>query len=125
MTDTVISIIDLNDLYIGTDKNVLLALKTICTIGTKQSTKSLTFTEKHVPNPQHWGPGQSSGESTHEPLSHVQDGLQLMLLEVTVGHRRYFPQQSIQDLSIHLNRFLKKDNTTWRSARREGVNTLF
>lgn len=68
--------------------------------------KPLTLTEEHVPDTQHRGPGQSPREGTHEPLGHVHDGLQVVLLEVAVGHGGHLMQQSIQDLPVQLNGLL-------------------
>lgn len=46
-----------------------------------------TFTEEHVPDAQHGAPGQGAGEGTHEPLCHVEQGVDLLPAEVLVGHR--------------------------------------
>lgn len=83
--------------------------------------KSLTLTEEHVPDTQHGDPGQGSGEGTHEPLRHVQDGVHLVLLQVAVGQRRHPLQQSKQDLSIQLDRLLQEHTgTTVRKESRGG-----
>lgn len=80
---------------------------------------SLTLTEEHVPDAQHGDPGQGSGEGTHEPLRHVQDGVQLVLLQVAVSQRRHPLQQSKQDLSIQLDRLLQEHpGTTVRKESR-------
>lgn len=68
--------------------------------------QDLTLTKKHVPDAQHRRPRQSPREGAHEPLGHVQDGLQLVLLQVAVSHRRDAAQQSVQDLPVQLDRLL-------------------
>lgn len=75
-----------------------------------------TVTEEHVPDAQHRGPRQRPGEGTHEPLGHVQDGLQVVLLEVAVGGGRHLVQQGIQDLPVQL------DGLLWR---RQGRTNTF
>lgn len=69
----------------------------------------VTITEEHVPDPQYWGPGQRPGKGTHKPLSHVEDGVDLVFLQVAVGYGGDATQQSKQDLSIQLYSFLKND----------------
>lgn len=69
---------------------------------------ALTVAEEHVPNPQDRGPGQGPGEGAHEPFGHVEDGLHLVFLQMAVGYGGDAPQQSKQDLSIELDRFLRR-----------------
>lgn len=66
-----------------------------------------TFTEEHIPHTQYTGPWQGAGEDAHEPLSHVENRVDLELLEMTVRHRTRTSQQGEEDLTIQLNRFLK------------------
>lgn len=72
----------------------------------------LTFTEEHVPDTQHGGPGQGAGEGTHEPLCHVEDGVDLVLLQVLVGHCGDPAEEGKQDLPIQLNRLLQGSKET-------------
>lgn len=66
----------------------------------KRPSKSLTLTEEHVPHTQHRGPGQRSREGTHEPLCHVEDRVNLVFLQMPVGHRGHALEQSEQDLAV-------------------------
>lgn len=75
----------------------------------------LTLTEEHVPDAQHRGPRQRPGEGTHEPLGHVQDGLQAVLLEVAVGRGRHLMQQGVQDLPVQLDGLLGRWGTAVRT----------
>ncbi len=59
-------------------------------------TKQRTFTEKHVPDTENSRPGQRPGEETHEPLRHVQYGLDSLL----------FLQQKAQSPLPHFPSFL-------------------
>lgn len=73
-----------------------------------------TFTEEHVPDAQHAGPRQRAREDAHEPLGHVENGVDLELLEVTVGHGTRASQQREEDLAVQLDRFLPEGNEpTW------------
>lgn len=45
----------------------------------------VTVTEEHVPDTQHRSPGQRPGEGTHKPLSHVEDGVDLVFLQMAEG----------------------------------------
>jgi len=65
-----------------------------------------TITEEHVPDPQHGGPGQGPGEGTHEPLRHVEDGVDLVLLQVAVGEGAHPAQEGKQNLPVQLYSFL-------------------
>ena len=44
------------------------------------TTTALTFTEKHVPDPEHRGPGQTARVDAHEPLGHVENRLDVLPL---------------------------------------------
>lgn len=66
-----------------------------------------TFTEEHVPHTQYAGPRQGAREDAHEPLSHVENRVDLELLEMTVRHRTRTPQQGEEDLPVQLDRLLK------------------
>lgn len=70
---------------------------------------SVTVTEEHVPDAQHGGPGQRPGEGTHKPLSHVEDGVDLVFLQMAEGQWGDASQHGEQDLSIQLYGFLKMD----------------
>lgn len=76
------------------------------------SCKRLTLTKEHVPDTQHRGPRQSPREGAHEPLGHVHDGLQVVLLEVAVGHGGHLLQQGIQDLAVQLDGLLWRRRVT-------------
>lgn len=45
----------------------------------------VTVTEEHVPDAQHRGPGQRPGEGTHKPFGHVEDGVNLVFLQMAEG----------------------------------------
>lgn len=72
-----------------------------------QRSSCLTLAEEHVPHAQHRGPRQRPREGAHEPLGHVQDGLQLVLLEVTVSRGRDAAQQRVEDLAVQLDGLLQ------------------
>lgn len=61
---------------------------------------SLTLAKEHVPHAQDGGPGQRSGEGTHEPFSHVEDGVDFILLQVPVCHGTRALEKCEQDLTI-------------------------
>lgn len=65
-----------------------------------------TFAEEHVPDAQHRAPGQRAREGAHEPLRHVEDGVDLLLAQVLVGHGRDLVQQREEDLPVQLNGLL-------------------
>jgi hypothetical protein len=71
--------------------------------GTPTPAQPSTFTEKHVPDTQHGAPGQGAGEGAHEPLGHVQQGVDLLPTEVLVSHGGYLLQQREQDLPVQLD----------------------
>lgn len=70
--------------------------------------ETVTITEEHVPHAQNWCPRQGSGEGTHEPLGHVEDGVNLVFLQMSESKRGNATQQSKQNLAVQLNRFLKE-----------------
>ena len=76
----------------------------------------LTLAEEHVPDAQHTGPGQRAGEDAHEPLCHVEDGVDLELLQVAICHGTHAPQQGEEDLPVQLDGFLMD---RWRETDRE------
>lgn len=84
-----------------------LSVKSI-NISSKKIIK-ITFTEEHVPHTQNRTPGKRPWKCTHEPFCHIQDGVNLLLAQVFVGHCRYFTKQCKQNPSIQLNRFLVKE----------------
>ena len=61
----------------------------LCTIPDTTASTALeaivTITEEHVPNTQHGSPRQRSGEGTHKPFSHVEDGVDLVFLQMAEG----------------------------------------
>lgn len=47
--------------------------------------RRVTVTEEHVPDTQHGGPWQRSREGTHKPFSHIEDGVNLVFLQMAEG----------------------------------------
>ena len=82
----------------------------------------LTLAEEHVPDAQHGGPGQRAREGAHEPLRHVEDGLDLVLLQVSVGHGRHALQQGELDLPVQLDGLLE---TGKQGNRQAGFNLMW
>lgn len=66
-----------------------------------------TFTEEHVPNTQHGRPGQGAGEDAHEPLGHVEHGVDALPPQVPVRQWGGPAQQRKKDLSVQLNGLLR------------------
>lgn len=77
-----------------------------------------TFTEEHVPHSQHAGPRQRAREDAHEPLGHVENRVDLELLQVAVGHGTRASQQREKDLTVQLDRFLPGRNQSTRQGKR-------
>lgn len=71
----------------------------------------LTFTEEHVPDTEDTGPRQRAGEDAHEPLGHVEDGVNLKLLQMAVSHGAHSSQQGEENLSVKLDCFLEEQKT--------------